>query len=73
MEKQGCCVLHKDCAQCKNLRHFCEQYFKDYDEQVDRKVFTTMIELYVNNIDPKFFPEEIGNLVKKNSKVTTRN
>lgn len=24
-----------------------------------------MIELYVNNIDPKFFPEEIGNLVKK--------
>ena len=65
MEKQGCCVLHKDCAQCKNLRHFCEQYFKDYDEQVDRKVFTAMIELYVNNIDPKFFPEEIGNLVKK--------
>ena len=65
MEKQGCCVLHKDCAQCKNLRHFCEQYFKDYDEQVDRKIFTAMIELYVKNIDPKFFPEEIGNLVKK--------
>lgn len=65
MKKEGCRCLSKDASQCKNLRNFCEKYFSDYDEQVDRKIFAAMIELYVKNINPKFFSEEIARLVKK--------
>lgn len=65
MKKQGCRSLKKDCPQCRNMKIHCKKYFKDYDEQTDRKIFAAMMELYAENIAPEFFPEEIGKLVRR--------
>lgn len=65
MEKQKCKKLDKDCESCKNFHKVCCQHFKDYNEQVDRKVFAAMLKLYVDNVHPKYSPEEIKQLVKK--------
>lgn len=65
MKKDKCCKMEKDCSQCQMLRKVCENYFKDYNEQVDRKVFAAALRLYIENMHPDFIAPEIVQLVKK--------
>lgn len=65
MKKDKCCKMEKNCGQCQNLRKVCENYFKDYNEKVDRKVFAATLRLYIENMHPDFIAAEIVQLVKK--------
>lgn len=65
MRKENCRKMPCNCPNAKNLRSFCNTYFKDYDEATDRKVFAAMFQLYVENIHPDFLPKEATELVAK--------
>ncbi len=38
------------------LRESVEEFYKDYNPSTDQKVFAALMQLYYENVDPKFYP-----------------
>ncbi|UCH14585.1 MAG: S46 family peptidase [Bacteroidales bacterium] len=47
------------------LEEESNKFFKDYSIDVDRQVFTRMMELYYNSVDRKFHPEIMEQVINK--------
>ena len=50
-------------AELKKIREYLVSYFKDYDRETDEKVWETLLKKYVENVNPKFIPENIIKLI----------
>lgn len=62
-------MAKKDDADSKQIlesaRKLGEQFYKDYDQNLDRDVLTNMLTLYRNNIDKAFLPDIFDHIDKK--------
>jgi len=47
----------------KRLKDYLTGYYKDYDRKTDQMVWSELLKIYVNNVDRKFMPEELVNLI----------
>lgn len=47
------------------LEEESNKFFKDFSIEVDRKVFTRMMELYYTSVDRKFYPEIMEQVINK--------
>ena len=50
-------------------RRASEDFFKDYNAEIDQNILSAMIELFVNDLDPQFIPEAFKVLVNAESDV----
>lgn len=57
--------LSKDDPEIVELKKDGGEFFRDFNEQVDRKMFAEMFRLYAENLPPDYLPVEIRELVKK--------
>lgn len=44
-----------------------DRFYKDYNPNLDKKVLTTLVELYNNKVDPSFVPDYAKNALKDNN------
>ena len=47
------------------LRELSQKYFKDYDQTTDKKMLAAIFTMFVENVDPQYFPEMITKINKK--------
>ena len=45
------------------LKNRADDFFKDYNREVDRQTSKTMIKLFIKNVEPEFYPEYITKTV----------
>jgi hypothetical protein len=48
-----------------NLTGESKKFFRDYNIDIDKKIFARMMELYYYNVDKKFHPEMMNIIIKK--------
>jgi len=51
----------------KNILLKIEEYFNEYNQSTDEKVFSALLSLYAKDVDPKFLPEDFKKLMEKMS------
>jgi hypothetical protein len=49
----------------ERVKAYAEGYFKDYNTSTDRKVFSGLLSMYVENVDEKFIPASLISELKK--------
>lgn len=64
-KKENCCKLKKDCKECDIMKKSSDDYFKDYNETLDREIFAAMLKLYNEKVLPEFIPVPFTKMVKK--------
>ena len=47
------------------LREISDKYYKDYDQTTDKKMLAAIFTMFVDNVDPQYFPEIITKINKK--------
>lgn len=63
--RSGDSILLPESDQMKVFLKYCETYFKDYDEAVDRKLFAAMLKLFADNVSPEYLAEEVTKQVDR--------
>lgn len=49
----------------KNILLKIEEYFNEYNQSTDEKVFSALLSLYAKDVDPNFLPEDFNKLMEK--------
>lgn len=49
----------------KNILLKIEEYFNEYNQSTDEKVFSALLSLYAKDVDPKFLPDDFKKLMEK--------
>ena len=62
---EGITDKEKLAVELKKLREYVTSYFKDYDQPTDELVWNALLKIYVSNVDPKFMPEKLIELIPK--------
>ncbi len=47
------------------LREISDKYFKDYDQTTDKKMLAAIFTMFVENVDPQYFPDMITKINNK--------
>lgn len=52
-------------ADVVNLENKMDRFFKDYDSDTDQKIVAALTKIYVDNVDPKYYPDFISEIQHK--------
>ncbi len=52
-------------SEIEHLKKYAERFFKDYNPPTDKKVAAAMLKVFIEDIEPEFYPDFVSYVIKK--------